>query len=68
MKLSDATEIIDEAHRLGFELRRNGNRLHVEGPREAEFGALLTGCDDLRPGSPNQLRNGGKLVQKRGLQ
>ncbi len=38
MKQNDAAQLLDEAHRLGFELRRDGDRLHVEGPEnEAWF-------------------------------
>ncbi len=37
MNGSNATQLLDEARRLGFELRRNGDRLHVEGPPEAEW-------------------------------
>ncbi len=37
MNRNDATQLLDEARRLGFEVRRNGDRLHVEGPREAEW-------------------------------
>ena len=32
---NDAARLLDEAHRLGFEVCRDGDRLHVEGP-EAE--------------------------------
>ena len=40
--MNDAAQLLDEAHRLGFELRRDGDRLHVEGPpSEAWFVAKL---------------------------
>ena len=35
--MADAAQIPDEARRLGFEVSRNGDRLHVEGPPEAEW-------------------------------
>ena len=37
MSQIEATLLLDEAHRLCFELCRNGDRLHVEGPRQAEW-------------------------------
>ena len=37
MTRTDIDQLLDEAHQLGFEVRRNGDRLHVEGPREAEW-------------------------------
>ncbi len=33
----DAARLLDEARRLGIEVSRNGDRLHVEGPPEAEW-------------------------------
>ena len=33
----DIDQILDEARRLSLELRRNGDRLHVEGPRNVEW-------------------------------
>ena len=42
MNGSNATQLLDEARRLGFELRRDGDRLHVEGPEsESWFVAKL---------------------------
>ena len=39
---TDAAQLLDEAHRLGFEVSRNGDRLHVEGPEtESWFVAKL---------------------------
>ncbi len=35
--MNDAAQLLDEAHRLGFEVSRDGDRLHVEGPLEAEW-------------------------------
>ena len=32
MSQIDAAQLLDEAGRLGFEVSRNGDRLHVEGP------------------------------------
>ncbi len=37
MNGSNATQLLDEARRLGFEVCRDGDRLHVEGPRDAEW-------------------------------
>ena len=34
MDLNDTAQLPDEARRLGFEVSRDGDRLHVEGPRE----------------------------------
>ena len=33
----DAAQLLDQAHRLGFEVCRDGDRLHVEGPQDAEW-------------------------------
>ncbi len=33
----DGAQLLDEAHRLGFEVCRDGDRLHVEGPQDAEW-------------------------------
>ena len=33
---SNAAQLLDEAHRLGFEVRRDGDRLLVKGPRSEE--------------------------------
>ena len=42
MARNDAAQLLDEAHRLGFDVRRNGDRLHVEGPEsESWFVAKL---------------------------
>ena len=35
--MNDAAQLLDEAHRLGFEVCRDGDRLHVEGPQDAEW-------------------------------
>ena len=35
--MNNAAQLLDEAHRLGFEVCRDGDRLHVEGPPEAEW-------------------------------
>ena len=35
--MNDAVQLLDEARRLGFVLSRDGDRLHVEGPPEAEW-------------------------------
>ena len=35
--MNDAVQLLDEARRLGLELSRNGDRLHVEGPPEADW-------------------------------
>ncbi len=38
----NASQLLDEAHRLGFEICRDGDRLHVEGPEsESWFVAKL---------------------------
>ncbi len=37
MARNDAAQLLDEAHRLGFEVCRDGDRLHVEGPQDAEW-------------------------------
>ena len=37
LTMNNAAQLLDEAHRLGFEVCRDGDRLHVEGPREAEW-------------------------------
>ncbi len=33
----DGAQLLDEAHRLGFEVCRDGDRLHIEGPQDAEW-------------------------------
>ena len=33
----DGAQLLDEAHRLGFEICRDGDRLHIEGPQDAEW-------------------------------
>ncbi len=37
MARNNAAQLLDEAHRLGFEVCHDGDRLHVEGPPEAEW-------------------------------
>ncbi len=37
MNRNDAAQILDEAHQLGFELSRDGDRLHVEGPESESW-------------------------------
>ena len=37
MNRNDTVQLLDEARRLGFELRRDGDRLHVEGPHDSEW-------------------------------
>ena len=37
MSQIDGAQLLDEAHRLGFEVCRDGDRLHIEGPQDAEW-------------------------------
>ena len=55
MSQTDTTQLLDEARRLGFELRRDGDRLHVEGPpSEAWFVAKLA---EAKPDTRLNVRN-----------